>query len=247
MKRSKVKKIVSGIVFLFLVSSVIYVIIRIIMVPGGATEDSGRPESEYILMLLQCVLGIFIMFLPGIIARRISIEIPNGMHIMFTIFLFCAIYLGEVRSFFYQVKHWDVLMHAIGSGMLGALGFSFVTLLNKSENVPVNLSPLFVALFAFCFSIALGVLWEIYEFVFDGMFGLNMQKFLFADGTPLVGRAALMNTMKDLIVDVFGGLIVSAIGYVSLKYKKGWVEKVLIKKIRLKSVSRKDPDKSASM
>jgi hypothetical protein len=103
MKRSKVEKVVSGIVFLFLISSVIYIVIRIIMVPGGAPEDSERPESEYILMLLQCILGIFIMFLPGIISRKISIRIPNGMHIMFTIFLFCAIYLGEVRSFFYQV------------------------------------------------------------------------------------------------------------------------------------------------
>jgi hypothetical protein len=108
--------------------------------------------------------------------------------------------------------------------MLGRLGFSFVTLLNKSENVPVNLSPLFVALFAFCFSITLGVLWEIYEFIFDGMLGLNMQKFALEDGIPLVGRAALMNTMKDLIVDVFGALAISITGYVSLKYIKrdGW-------------------------
>ena len=241
------EKIGSGIFFFFLVTSIIYVIIRLVMVPGGATKDSERPESEYILMLLQCAAGVFIMFLPGIISRKISIQIPNGMHIMFAIFLFCAIYLGEVRSFFYHVKHWDVLMHAIGSGMLGALGFSFVTLLNKSGNVPVNLSPLFVALFAFCFSITLGVLWEIYEFIFDGVFGLNMQKFSLADGYPLIGRAALMNTMKDLIVDVFGALCISIIGYVSLKYKKGWVEKMLIKKIRLKVKAVKGQDKGVPM
>jgi hypothetical protein len=243
MKKPKMEKIVSVAVFLSLVASIIYIIVRIIMVPGGVPEDSQRPESEYILMLVQCVIGILIMFLPGIISRKLSIRIPNRMHIMFTMFLFCAIYLGEVRSFYYHFKHWDVLLHAFGSGMLGALGFSFVTLLNRSEHVPVNLSPLFVALFAFCFSITLGVMWEIYEFSFDGILGLNMQKFALADGNRLIGRVALMNTMKDLIVDVFGALAVSIIGYVSLKYKKGWVEKLLIKKIRLKSNHGKDLDK----
>ena len=55
-----------------------------------------------------------------------------------------------------------------------------------------------------------------------------MQKFALEDGTALVGRDALWDTMKDIIVDTVGALVMSVIGYISLKYKKGWVEKLLL-------------------
>jgi hypothetical protein len=236
MKRSRLLKIITLIVFGSLVLSVIYIIVRIIMVPGGRTAEGNRPESEYILMLLQCAAGILIMFLPGFLSKKFSLTIPGAMYILFVVFLFCAIYLGEVRAFFYQFKYWDVLLHGISGGMLGALGFSFVTLLNNQERIPVNLSPIFVSLFAFCFAMMLGVMWEVYEFAFDGLLGLNMQKFALEDGTLLVGRDALMNTMKDLIVDAVGALAVSIIGYISLKYRKGWLDSLLIKRRKSKAV-----------
>ena len=113
--------------------------------------------------------------------------------------------------------------------MIGALGFSIVTLLNNTEEVPMNLSPLFVALFSFCFAVTLGVVWEFYEFTFDGLLGLNMQKFALEDGTQLIGRAALTDTMIDLFVDAVGALIISIIGYISLKYNKGWIEKLQVR------------------
>ncbi len=232
MKDSKVSRVISAAVFCTLVLSVIYIIIRIIMVPGGKGTGGERLESEYILMLLQCTAGIVIMFLPGIISKKFSVSIPSKMYIVFVIFLFCAIYLGEVRSFYYLFRHWDALLHGVSGAMLGALGFSFVTLLNDEEKVPVYLSPIFVALFAFCFAIMLGVLWEFYEYAFDGLLNLNMQKYALADGTLLEGRSALENTMKDLIVDAIGALAVSILGYISLKYETGWVDTILIKRIK---------------
>ena len=102
-------------------------------------------------------------------------------------------------------------------------------LLNKAKEIPVTLTPIFVAFFAFCFAVTLGALWEIYEFTFDGILGLNMQKFALEDGTQLIGRLALTDTMKDLIVDCIGAFVMSLIGYISLKYKKGWVENLLIR------------------
>ena len=123
-------------------------------------------------------------------------------------------------------------MHTFSGAMLGALGFSFVTFLNDTDRVPLNLSPLFVVAFAFCFAVALGVFWEIYEFTADGILGTNMQKFALENGEKLVGRTALMDTMKDLIVDLLGALVMSVVGYISLKYKKGWVEKLLVKRLK---------------
>jgi uncharacterized membrane protein YjdF len=146
------------------------------------------------------------------------------------LFLYAAIYLGEVQSFYYRIPHWDMILHGFSGGMLGALAFSFVRLLNKSDRVEMYLSPLFTAMFAFCFSMTLGIFWEIYEYSVDGLLGLNMQKFMAEDGTNFIGRAALNDTMQDVLTDAVGALFTSLVGYVSLKYKKGWVEKVLLKK-----------------
>jgi len=234
MNETKASKIVTGIVFISLVASIVFVIVRMVMVSTGTPHEGERPESEYLLMLLQCTLGIIMMLLPGIISKKLSIQIPSEMYITFVVFLYCAIYLGEVRSFYYHFEYWDTILHTVSGGMLGALGFSFVVLLNNTEKVPVDISPVFVAFFAFCFSIMMGVMWEFYEFAADGLLGLNMQKVKLVDGTILVGREALADTILDLFVDTIGALTISILGYISLKYKKGWVEKFLIRSVSKK-------------
>ncbi len=230
-KRSRWSRYVSGFVFLSLLLSIVYTIIQWanapVTPPGPEYE---KLKSDYALMVVQCFLGILAMLLPGLLARKWRVEIPSGMMILYLLFLYAAIYLGEVQSFYYRIPHWDMILHGFSGGMLGALAFSFVRLLNKFDRVHLYLSPLFTAIFAFCFSITLGVFWEFYEYSADYMLGLNMQKFLMEDGTALIGRKALSDTMQDLITDAIGAVFTSSIGYVSLKYKKGWVEKVMLKR-----------------
>lgn len=226
-------RVIYDFVFITLLLSVIFLVIRIALAPMGATDADVRIKSDYVLMLVQCILGVVAMRLPNIIEHKL--QIPSRMLVLYAIFLYCAIYLGEVRAFYYNVRHWDTILHTFSGGMLGALGFSFVTILNKSDRIPINLSPVFVAVFAFCFAVTLGVFWEIYEFTFDGILGLNMQKFMLEDGTQLIGRAALQDTMKDLIVDCLGAFIMSFVGYLSLKYKTGLIEKLQLKRRRQSS------------
>lgn len=231
MKKIKWQRWISLFVMISLVASTIFLVIGIILAPvlGGQTDGMyDRPKSEYVLMLVQCILGVIAMLLPNVISKKFRLQIPSNMLFLYTLFLYGAIYLGEVKSFYYVVPHWDTILHTFSGAMLGALGFSFVTLLNKEEKIPVQLSPIFVALCAFCFAVTLGVLWEVYEFTFDGILGLNMQKFALEGGGELVGRAALVDTMKDLIVDIIGAFAMSFIGYISLRYKKGWIEKLLV-------------------
>lgn len=208
-----------------------FIIYKIIVSPTSNTEniEGLRVKTDYILMLTQCILAVIAFFLPNIISKKTKIVIPSNMYIVYVLFLYAAVFLGEVRNYYYRVPHWDTILHACSGAMLGTLGFSFVNILNKHEKVHVELSPIFVALFAFGFAITLGVIWEIYEFSFDGLLGLNMQKIALEDGTKLVGRVALADTMEDLIVDFIGTFTMCTIGYISLKYKKGWIEKLLIK------------------
>lgn len=209
-------------------------IVAIMMFWSPSEPDPSLPfkrlKTDYILMFLQCLVGIFAMLLPKFLHERISIRIPAGMMLLYAIFLYCSIYLGEVRSFYYHIPHWDTILHTFSGLMLGILGFSFITILNGTEKVPINLSPIFVVIFAFSFAVTLGVIWEFYEFFADGILGTNMQKFATEVGEKMIGRAALMDTMKDLLVDSIGAFVAAVIGYISLKHKKGWVERFLLKK-----------------
>lgn len=225
-------KAVNIFVMISLVTAIPIVAIMMVMAPSEVdpTLPFKRLKSDYILMLLQCTMGILAMLLPKFLHERISIRVPAGMMFMYAIFLYCSIYLGEVRSFYYHIPHWDTILHTFSGGMLGALGFSFITILNGTEKVPVNLSPIFVGFFAFCFAVTLGAIWEFYEFFADGILGTNMQKFALENGEKLIGRNAVMDTMKDLVVDSVGAFVASVIGYISLKYKKGWIESFLLKK-----------------
>lgn len=226
-KKANWEKIIFWFVLFTLVASSVFSMINIIISPSEPVEadEFQKLRSDYVLMFLQCMMGIVVMFLPSILERRLKINVPGFMHIVFIGFLYAAIYLGEVQSFYYLIPNWDTILHTFSGAMVGALGFSVVKLLNDSDKVQINLSPLFVAIFAFSFALAIGVLWEVYEFSFDQLFGLNMQKFALENGKPLVGRAALADTMTDLIVDALGALATSILGFISLKFKKGWLEK----------------------
>ena len=225
------KKVFGYFVFITLVASGIFVAIAIARAPVSQDEalPYQRVKGDYVLMLLQCVVGVLAMLLPGMLRKKLDLVIPSNMLVLYALFLYCAIYLGEVRSFYYNVPHWDTILHTFSGAMLGALGFSVINFLNKTDRVPMNLSPIFVVFFAFCFAVTMGVVWEIYEFTADGLLHTNMQKFGTEAGEPFLGRYALMDTMKDLIVDAIGAFVISVIGYISLKYRKGWVERLQLR------------------
>lgn len=231
MKQRDWKAIIGKFVLISFVAPIAFIIYKIIVSPETNVEniEGLRVKADYVLMLFQCILGIIGFFLPNIISKKTKIVIPSKMYITYILFLYGAVFLGEVRNYYYRVPHWDTILHTFSGAMFGALGFSFVNILNKNEKVHVKLSPIFVALFSFLFAVTLGVIWEIFEFTVDGLLGVNMQKFALENGTLLAGRLAVIDTMQDLIVDSIGAFVVSIIGYISLKHKKGWVEKLLIK------------------
>lgn len=213
--------------------SVIYSIVRIILAPNivPSFNVTVRVKSDYVLMLVQCMLGIFAMTIPSILKHKIRLNIPPVMITVYAVFLYCAIYLGEVRNFYFVIPYWDTILHIFSSAALCLLGFTIVNILNDSGNIFFSLSPGFLALFAFCFALSLGVLWEIYEFSVDYFLHTNMQKYALETGERLIGQQALFDTMKDFIVDALGALAISLLGYIALKYRKGKVKYFQIEKM----------------
>ena len=201
-RAQKWTRVIYTLVLLSFILPVGYLIYRLIFWDEAAAQALERTRADYALMLLQCLLGIVVIHLPTFLTRRFRFELPAALYIMYILFLYGAIFLGEVRSFYYMVPHWDVFLHAFSSLMAGSFGFMVVALLNRNERVPIHLSPFFVALFAFCFAVT-------------------------GDGEVLVGRAALTDTMKDIIVDCLGALTASVAGYISLKNGRGWASDMI--------------------
>lgn len=216
-KFNKRKNFIFLTVLILLVLSIFYAIYMLATAPSGlAQNEYDRVKSDYVLMILQCVTGCIVIFFPSKVEQRFRIDIPDIMEIMYFLFLFCAIYLGEVRNFYYKVPYWDLILHCFSAAMLGALGFLIVQFFNNTEKLNIRLSPFFVALFAFCFAVTCGTVWEIYEFLADGVLGTNMQKFITADGIVLTGHEAVSDTMEDIIVDALGAFVVTAIGFFNI-------------------------------
>lgn len=220
-----VRKIAGIFLAATLLFSIAYALTNIFALSDTEVSESGKQKSDYLLILIQCILGLVVMALPSFVEKKLSFTLPNKMYLLFFLFLYCAIFLGEVRGFYYIVPHWDTVLHCFSGGMLGVLGYLIVAFFNENQRLHVNLSPLFVALFAFSFAVALGAIWEIYEFAGDGLFGLNMQKFATEDGVLLIGRDAVSDTMKDIIIDTLGALITVIIGFldnigIAIKFRK---------------------------
>lgn len=216
-RKIDIKRVIGAFLFVTLILSIVYIIIKMIIAPTEAANAVTKVKSDYVLMLLQCVLGIFVMMIPSFVEKKKAIDIPDPIEIIYFIFLYCAIYLGEVHNFYYLIPYWDSILHAFSGAVLGVLGIILVRFLNEGKLIDIQLNPFFISFFAFCFAVAAGTIWEIYEFLADGMLSLNMQKFILVDGTQLIGREALYDTMMDLILDTVSALIISLIAYPILK------------------------------
>ena len=226
MKQPPKNKYKTGLYYLVLLSFLVPIGFLIVRLASPDTEASAaglHSRADYALMLVQCVLGLVAIHIPSFLAHRLKFELPAFLYTMYIVFLYCAVFLGEVRSFSYRIPYWDDFLHSFSSMMTGFFAFMVVTILNRDESLVLRLSPFFVALFAFTFSVAIGAIWEVYEFSLDGLLGLNMQKFIAADGVEKIGHAALTDTMKDVIVDILGALLSSVIGYISLRRSNRWL------------------------
>ena len=125
---------------------------------------------------LICVLTLVLMTMPSILERRLRIVLPDALEIVILLFIFAAEILGEIREFYVLVPHWDTVLHTINGFLFAAIGFCMVNLLNNDPNTAMDLSPFYVAVAAFCFSMTIGVLWEFFEFFSDLILGTDMQK-----------------------------------------------------------------------
>ena len=124
---------------------------------------------------LLCLLSLILLFAPLFIQNKFEITLPNDLEIAIYLFIFSAEILGEIDNFFGIIPYWDIILHTINGFLATAVGFSLVDLLNKNSK-NINLSPFYLCLVAFCFSMTIGVLWEFFEYGCDKFLNVDMQK-----------------------------------------------------------------------
>lgn len=126
--------------------------------------------------VLLCALTLVLFLLPSVLERSLHIDLPDTLEIVILLFIFAAEILGEIQSFYITFPYWDTMFHTMNGFLCAAIGFALVDLLNRNERVSLNLSPFFMAVVAFCFSMTIGVIWEFFEFFMDHVFLMDMQK-----------------------------------------------------------------------
>lgn len=167
-------------------------------------------------LLFVSLLALFLTFLPAIIEKNYEILLPVEFELAITLFVYASLVLGEKRGYYERFPWWDLFLHGLSGLLIGLVGFLLVYVMYVHKRVKI--SPLFVAVFTFSFAVAIGTIWEIYEFFMDGVFGLNMQK------------SGLVDTMWDLIIDCGGALVAALGGYFYVKGGDSLVINRLLKK-----------------
>lgn len=150
---------------------ILYSVLRILIIIIGIRSlfNGNYNGAAY------CLLSLLLFLIPSLMEQGFSINIPPLLEGSIYLFIFAAEILGEVNYFYMAIPGWDTMLHTINGFLAAAVGFSTVELLNRnSQNI--NLSPFYLTMVAFCFSMTIGVLWEFCEFAFDNLFGMDMQK-----------------------------------------------------------------------
>ncbi len=167
--------------------------------------------------ILFITISVFILtFLPFIFEISYKINLPIEFEIITVLFIYSAIFLGEVHGYYTYYWWWDIVLHAGSALALGFVGFTIMYILYKGKKIEAR--PSTVAVFSFCFALAIGALWEIFEFIMDQSFGFNMQK------------SGLVDTMWDLILDSAGAFIASSLGYLYIKRREVFIISGIMKR-----------------
>lgn len=225
-------------------SFMVYFTLRVLVIVTLVLQLLNRNYENVFL----CGLTLLLLIMPSLLQITFRVELPTTLEIIILIFIFAAEILGEISEFYLVFPFWDTALHTMNGFLAAAIGFSLVDLLNRSERTVFNLSPLFTAIVAFCFSMTIGVMWEFFEFGMDQLAGFDMQKdtvihtirsvTLDPGGhnvpyvitgikeTAVNGQElglggyldiGLIDTMQDLIVNFFGAVIFSVIGFFYVK------------------------------
>ena len=170
-------------------SFIVYMVLRALVILMMVLQIFNKNYENVFL----CVLTLLLFIVPSFIQVNLRIELPSALEITILLFIFAAEILGEIQAYYIKFPFWDTVLHTINGFLMAAIGFALADILNRSKRISFQLSPVFLAIVAFCFSMTIGVLWEFFECSMDMFFGLDMQK------------DTVLNSISSVMLDPTGG------------------------------------------
>ena len=200
-------------------SLVVYTILRVLVIVCMILQIlKGNFENA-----LLCLLSLLLLLVPFFIQKNFKITLPNTLEIIILLFIFSAEILGEIQNFYGIFPFWDTMLHTINGFLAAAVGFSLINLLNKNSE-KFNLSPVYLCLVAFCFSMTIGVLWEFFEFASDKVLSIDMQKDRVVDKISSVELYPEKNNNPIVIKDIGYTIIYNNEGKELAKISNGYLD-----------------------
>ena len=201
----------------------------------GAFIDADDADiSRNIFVALQAVILILLSLGPSYAEKKFKIEIPDFMESIFLVFIIASLFLGEVAEFFVRIVWWDDMLHTISGLLVAIVGFSIINSAVKNPNKKIVINPFVIAIFVFCFSMTVEIIWELIEYTID-TFSSSSNMLRTVDSVTLVpfeGLFAIKDTMHDIILNVIAALTISIIGYFDSKNNFSFFKKWLIYSVR---------------
>ncbi|HCC6711887.1 TPA: hypothetical protein LP163_000404 [Enterococcus faecium] len=187
--------------------------------------------SQGITFIVESLLGIALIFMPQVILKVFKLKIPAAIVLFYWFFLFISVFLGTGMHLISIISFWDKILHAVSPMVLTALGYGLIGYLMKDAEISKT-SPWLFLLFGFAFAGLCGVFWEFWEFLCDQFLGMNLQRFAASDGTLFVGRAALMDTMGDLLTNTIGAALMGLFAWSQSKKDERYFESYKLEKVK---------------
>ena len=154
------------------VTFAVFVLLRALVITAMVFSAISRNYEN----LFVSALSLLLFLVPAFIEKNFSIKLPTALEVIILLFIFAAEILGEMNSYYTRFPFWDTMLHAINGFICAAVGFAMVDILNSNTKIKFSLSPFYLTVAAFCFSMTIGVLWEFFEFGCDMLIGTDMQK-----------------------------------------------------------------------
>ena len=189
-------------------AALVYFVLRLLVV---AVMVRCALVGDYESLFL-CILTLILFTVPTMLERRLRIDIPDALEIIILLFIYAAEILGEIRSFYIYFPNWDTVLHTINGFLAAAIGFALVDILNEEESFSMRLSPVTMAIVAFCFSMTIGIVWEFFEFAMDHFFALDMQKDTILYGINSVKLSPGITTIPTGIQNITDVIVVTGDG-----------------------------------
>jgi len=160
------------------------------------------------------VLASLLLWIPPVVERRLHVDLPTTLEILAYLFVFSAEILGEIGNFYVYFRFWDTMLHTLNGFMFAAFGFCLVDIFNNTKRFRFQLSPVFLAIVAFCFSMTIGVLWEFFEFGADMLLHTDMQKDTFVTAMHSVSLPNDLGQKVTHVTDIISTTVVTESGEV---------------------------------